>query len=167
VSARSARLESVRAHRRLIIRSAAGLAALWLGCAACADSAAPGTGAAGSSQTASLKGTGSPGSSGSIGAATSELRVNVLQAPTCPVERADSPCPPGPVPSARITVLRGSSVVARLGTDVHGRCVVRVAPGHYVVQAARVTGLFGRAHKDVDVGGAPASVTLVLDSGIR
>jgi hypothetical protein len=128
-------------------------------CAACADSTVPGSGPGTQSTGTSTQRSGQ--------AATTQLRIMVVRAPTCAVERMDSPCPPAPVESARVTVLRDGSVVLRAATDDHGSTVVRVAPGHYVVQAAHVSALPGRAAKDVIVGASPASVTLVLDSGIR
>jgi hypothetical protein len=138
------------------VRALTAVVALVLSCAACAVSTVPGSGGAGSS-----------GTSISGSRAMTDLHVTVMQAPTCPVERMDSPCPPAPVPSARITVLRDGTVVTRADTDGHGNCVVRVAPGHYVVQAAHASALPNPAHKDVDVGATAVSVTIVLDSGIR
>jgi hypothetical protein len=91
----------------------------------------------------------------------------VDSAPTCPVERIGSPCPPRPVPGAEVVALRGSKHVASTHTDGQGRFQLTLAYGHYTIRATNIGGLATTASKDVDVSAQPVSIELTVDSGIR
>jgi hypothetical protein len=56
----------------------------------------------------------------------------VTAAPTCPVERAGHPCPPGPVRATIEPLTTRGRVVATLHTDAHGSFAARLAPGSYL-----------------------------------
>jgi hypothetical protein len=108
------------------------------------------------------------GSSGSTGSETGTLTGTVLSAPSCPVERAGSPCPPRPVPGPDVTVLRGSAAAAHVRGDASGHFSVRVNAGNYTVVARAVGGIGSSASAAVTVvAGQTATVTLTVDSGIR
>lgn len=114
-------------------------------------------------------------SSGTPGTPTSgrpqpavEVRGTVLRAPTCPVERIDSPCPPAPAPGATVTAVSGSVRVATAIADGAGRFSLHLAPGSYVLTASHAGGIpNSRASATVHVGARSVTVTLTLDSGIR
>ena len=92
----------------------------------------------------------------------------VLSAPSCPVERIGSPCPPRPVPRADVTALRGETVVAHVRADDHGRFTIRLSAGDYTIVARMVGGLGTSASAPVTVSAdGVATVTLTVDSGIR
>jgi len=92
----------------------------------------------------------------------------VLSAPSCPVERVGSPCPPRPVPGADVTASRGTTVVAHVHADDHGRFTIRLAAGDYTIVARMVGGLGTSASAQVTVdSGVTATVTVTVDSGIR
>jgi len=90
--------------------------------------------------------------------------------PTCPVERADSPCPDAPL-VATVRVVAGSDVVAsgRSGSD--GAFRIEVSPGTYTVAVgpssaggiARSTPVDGVVVRS----GSFTHVDLSVDSGIR
>ena len=87
--------------------------------------------------------------------------------PTCPVERADSPCPDRPY-EARITVWRGTTLVAETRSAPDGRFTVRLAPGTYRVVGESEGTLPRGTETTVTVGaGQMAAATLRFDSGIR
>jgi len=88
--------------------------------------------------------------------------------PTCPVERADSPCPDKPYPTQVIALGDGGVEVARAATDNEGRFVLPLPPGDYRLTEV-VSGIFPRptivaVHV---VSGSWTFVHLTLDSGIR
>lgn len=92
----------------------------------------------------------------------------VLSAPSCPVERAGSPCPPRTVPGAEVTAVRGSKTVAHVRADDRGRFSIRLAAGAYTIVARAVGGIGSTASAAVTVtAGATADVTVTVDSGIR
>lgn len=92
----------------------------------------------------------------------------VLSAPSCPVERAGSPCPPRAVPGAEVTASRGGSTVAHVRADGQGRFTMTLAAGGYTITARVIGGIGSSASTQVTVtAGAAASVTLTVDSGIR
>ena len=92
----------------------------------------------------------------------------VLSAPSCPVERAGSPCPPRPVVGGTVAAMRAGDVVASTRTRAGGRFQLSLAAGHYVIRATNVGGLATTDEKPVMLNsGATAHVTLVVDSGIR
>ncbi|TAM91487.1 MAG: carboxypeptidase regulatory-like domain-containing protein [Jatrophihabitans sp.] len=93
----------------------------------------------------------------------------VLSAPTCPVERIGSPCPPRPVPGAQVEVFAADGGRrARASADPDGRFRVTVPAGRYRVTATNTGALRTSAEAQVSVAsGATATVRLVVDSGIR
>ncbi len=111
---------------------------------------------------ASLPGSGTS-SSGTVGAVSGR----VLTAPTCPVERADSACPPRPVPNAVVTVRSRTRRVATTKSDAAGRFTLRLPVGSYVLSVADPYRLSSTARRTIDVGGQPVHADLVIDSGIR
>jgi hypothetical protein len=98
----------------------------------------------------------------------SGVRGTVLAGPTCPVERADNPCPDKPiVADVRIVRADGSTAATtRSGSD--GRYSVAVAPGSYTVQATSSSAFSGCRPVDVTVSqGAYATADVSCDTGIR
>lgn len=92
---------------------------------------------------------------------------NATIGPTCPVERADSPCPDRPY-EARITIWRGTTLVAETRSGADGRFLVVVPAGEYrVVGESEATLPRGTEATVTVVEGELANVTLRFDSGIR
>lgn len=92
----------------------------------------------------------------------------VLSAPSCPVERAGTPCLPRPVHGATVTAYRGKQQVASTKTDRSGTFRLSLAGGHYLVVARNSGALGTTASKAVDVTANHVStLTLTVDSGIR
>jgi hypothetical protein len=117
--------------------------------------------------TALLAGCGSLGSAPGA-SASATLLGQVLAAPSCPVERAESPCAPRPVPGATVQVSDASGLVSATSTDPSGRFSIVVPGGSYLVRATNAGGYRSTAEQQVKVApGATASVRLVVDSGIR
>ena len=88
--------------------------------------------------------------------------------PTCPVERADSPCPDKPYQTEVIVLSSGGAELARAATDEEGRFNFALLPGDYRLSEV-VSGTFPRpsvvsVHV---VAGAWTFVHITLDSGIR
>ena len=91
----------------------------------------------------------------------------VTVGPTCPVERIDSPCPDRPY-AARITVWRGTMMVAETRSGTDGRFTVLVPPGSYrVVGKSGATFPRGTEVTVTVVENQMTQVTLRFDSGIR
>jgi hypothetical protein len=96
------------------------------------------------------------------------LEGTVLSAPSCPVERVGSPCPPRPVAGATVEAYRGSHGVAQTATGRSGGFLLRLPAGSYLVRATNVGGYRSTAATQVTVSAdRPVSVTLTVDSGIR
>ena len=110
---------------------------------------------------------------GSLGAQpgaapSATLAGQVLAAPSCPVERAESPCPPRPVPGATVEVRDASGLVSATSTDAAGRFSLVVPGGSYQVRATNAGGYRSTTEQQVQVApGEAASVRLVVDSGMR
>ena len=88
--------------------------------------------------------------------------------PTCPVERADSPCPDKSYQTQVIALSSGGAELVRAATDGEGRFVLALPPGDYRLTEV-VSGTFPRpmvvaVHV---VSGAWTIVHITLDSGIR
>jgi hypothetical protein len=100
------------------------------------------------------------------------LAGQVVAGPTCPVERAEDPCPPRPVPNRVVLIeLPVGTLVAKAMTDAHGQFQVALAPGVYMVNVPGGGGLAGgregvRVQATVHVGQV-SHVKLELDTGIR
>jgi hypothetical protein len=108
------------------------------------------------------------GSSSATSSRSGTVSGVVLSAPSCPVERIGSPCPPRPVPGADVTAARGGRTVAHVRADGAGRFTIQLAAGDYAITARVVGGIGSTATAQVTVAaGAVAAVTLTVDSGIR
>jgi hypothetical protein len=96
----------------------------------------------------------------------------VVAGPSCPVEHAETPCPPKPVPSRKVTV-KGSDgqVVAITTTDMLGHFSLDLEPGTYTVQVAIIPGSVGLSQVtpgNVTITeGQTTNIQIELDTGIR
>ena len=110
------------------------------------------------------------GNGSGAGDGTSGISGTVTIGPTCPVERADSPCPPTPY-AANITIEDGGDVVATGRSGEHGAYRIAVPPGEYTVTAEPVVPNPIAQAQPVEhvkvVSGAFATVDISFDSGIR
>jgi len=100
------------------------------------------------------------------------LAVEVLAGPTCPVARAEDPCPPKPVSDRQVLIESpAGTVIARATTDVQGRFQVALAPGAYTLTIPGGHGLLGgQQTKPVQAAvrvGQITHVQILLDTGIR
>ena len=107
-----------------------------------------------------------------VGTAQGTLHGTVVTGPTCPVERAEDPCPPKPVPGREVKIASPAGrVVATVTTDGQGHFQVVLAPGNYtvfVVGTAQALGSGRAATVQATVrAGQTTSVTIALDTGIR
>jgi hypothetical protein len=93
----------------------------------------------------------------------------VTAGPTCPVERAGSPCPNRPVQGASVQAAdREGHVVAETLTGTHGSYTLTVRPGVYTITATNAGGYRSIARRRVSLAsGERRSVDLVVDTGIR
>ena len=112
------------------------------------------------------------GAGGSVTLASGTLTGDVEAGPTCPVERAENPCPPKPVTNREVKVLsKSGQVIATTATDAQGHFSVAVPPGDYVVAVAIVSGQVGMRQTtpgDVSVASGQSSyIKIELDTGIR
>ena len=111
------------------------------------------------------------GCGGSFGAGQSGQAVvegTVTAGPTCPVQRADSPCPDKIVVGAQVEARRGGDAVAAAHTDSTGRYVLELSPGTYLIVATNAGGYRSTASREVSVTtGQRLTVDLVVDTGIR
>jgi hypothetical protein len=114
------------------------------------------------------------GTAGAVGT----IAGDVVAGPTCPVERAEDPCPPRPVPDRLVTIVRPAGTTTQAGivvgttkTDASGHFSVTAAPGKYVVQVLAGPGMLGLRQEtpgDVTVTANQVStVHILLDTGIR
>ena len=108
------------------------------------------------------------GSNGGSGGGSSGVTGTVMIGPTCPVMRANSPCPDKPF-ATDVTVADASGkVVATTKSGTDGSFKVELAPGVYTISA--VGSMPGAPSPGVRVTvtqGAWSSVRLTVDSGIR
>jgi hypothetical protein len=98
---------------------------------------------------------------------TGRVEGVVVAGPTCPVERAEQPCPPRPV-SGEVRLVRDGDVAAQVQTDSAGHYVLSAPAGHYLV-VVDVGGPFPRCPvTPVDVGVvATVTANVDCDTGIR
>jgi hypothetical protein len=91
----------------------------------------------------------------------------VTAGPTCPVERAGSPCPPAPwVGTVRATDDAGHPTDTR--TDENGNYTLTLQPGSYQVVAVTDGGPPTGQPVTIDVpSGPPTRLDLAVDTGIR
>ena len=127
----------------------------------------PGAGSGGpgpsSSTTAGAPSTTATSSNGSQVAGT------VSASPTCPVERADQPCPPRPVQTEVRAVRADGSVAARAGSGADGRFRLELPAGRYRLEADYPTGPGGGCTPvDIVVESQPLDhADIDCDTGIR
>jgi hypothetical protein len=151
----------VRTHMRRIPLGALLVFGLALALVGCASITVSGSGAAGTTTPTS-------GTSGTQGT----LVGDVVAGPTCPVERAEDPCPPKAVPNREVEILgANNAVVATAMTDSKGHFSVALAPGSYTVSVPIRQGQIGmRQESDVKanvITGQVTTVKIMLDTGIR
>src|SRR5262249_41463925 len=96
------------------------------------------------------------------------LTGTVVAGPICPVERADAPCPPKPVPNREVRIeTSGGTLAATVTTDGQGHFTVALEPGSYVVRVKMVPGLIGMRQTQVPqvqvVAGQTVHVQITLD----
>ena len=92
----------------------------------------------------------------------------VTAGPQCPVARAERPCPPRPVPGARVQLLEGTHVMADDLADQHGRFRLRAPAGQFVLRATNEGGYRSTASHVVRLTpGTTTTVSLQLVTGIR
>lgn len=92
----------------------------------------------------------------------------VSAGPTCPVERADQPCPPRPVVAHIDAKDSSGRTVASTDSDSSGRFAFTLAPGSYTLETS--TGAVYPRCPPTSVtvtAGAPARADIACDSGIR
>jgi hypothetical protein len=98
------------------------------------------------------------------------IRGTVLAGPTCPVERAESPCPDHPVGGVRVQALQSGSVSAEAISDEDGSFRMELAAGAYLLQTVvepEGPGMYSKPMRvQVPAGGA-VEATVLLDTGIR
>lgn len=100
------------------------------------------------------------------------LTGDVVAGPTCPVENAQHPCPPKPVPDRQVSIdAPDGTVVATTTTDRQGHFSILLPPGSYVVRVAVGPGLLGMRQITpgyiMVVAGQTAYIQIQLDTGIR
>ncbi|MEP6659265.1 MAG: hypothetical protein ABJD24_05040 [Acidimicrobiales bacterium] len=92
----------------------------------------------------------------------------VTAGPTCPVERAEQPCPPRPVTAQIEARDSAGSLVATGPTDAAGRFSLSLRPGYYTLTVS--TGAIYPRCPTVDVAvadGVPTRADISCDTGIR
>jgi hypothetical protein len=100
-------------------------------------------------------------------AATSGIFGTVTAGPTCPVERMDSPCPPG-VWTGDVRATDGGGNEVTTGTDERGNYSMTLEPGTYEVAAVTGDGPpIAKPTSVVVVAGPLQRVDLTVDTGIR
>jgi hypothetical protein len=104
-------------------------------------------------------------------AATGILIGKVVAGPTCPVQTAEQPCPPRPVPNRLVLIeTPGGTIVMRVTTDQQGQFRVTLAPGTYrvlVPQDGNVFPIQRTPQQATVVAGQSMTVLVELDTGIR
>lgn len=130
-----------------------------------------GTGLRGGSGGPTPSSTSTAGDSSTTSTSTGGLGVEgtVSASPTCPVERADQPCPPRPVQTEVRVVRADGSVAAQASSGADGRFRVEVSPGRYRLEADYPSGP-GRGCTPVDIvveAGRFTQADIDCDIGIR
>ncbi len=102
---------------------------------------------------------------------TGYIKGHVVAGPTCPVERADNPCPPRPVAGRSVQVMdqKQLTVLKTLTTDANGYFTVELAPGNYLLKLDSASRPLDRngPYPVVIVAGKTSSLEILLDTGIR
>ncbi len=153
---------------RWLMTGALFLGVALVGLAACAPGGV-GTGQSAANGNRSSA-TSTPGT-GSSGTGQGTLNGVVMSSPSCPVQTAERPCPPQPVPDRQIRIETTSGkVIATVTTDKQGHFSVKLAPGIYVVRAVSTGSPFPIQRQPTVVtivAGKTLSIQIMLDSGIR
>jgi hypothetical protein len=103
------------------------------------------------------------------GGRSSGIVGTVRLGPTCPVERADSPCPPV-IWTGTVRASSGTGASYEVETDGQGRFAIDLPPGTYEVVPVTAGGPPTGVPTIVTVHegeGSPQRVDLTVDSGIR
>lgn len=87
--------------------------------------------------------------------------------PTCPVVRAEDPCPEQPVAAATVELLRGGRIAQATRTGRTGRFRFAAQPGLYTLRATNVGGYRSTATERIVVPTGTDPIVLRLDTGIR
>jgi hypothetical protein len=106
----------------------------------------------------------------SVGGANSGVEGTVVAGPTCPVERADSPCPDRPAQATVVVADPSGATVTTARTDPGGRFRIPLPPGRYTVRAGHPGRPGMGASRPVLISvpaGGVVRVRLVIDTGIR
>jgi hypothetical protein len=104
---------------------------------------------------------------GAVSVPAGGIEGTVTAGPTCPVETASSPCPPGTWQgNVRATDADGGSFDTT--TDEQGRYSLRLPPGSYTVAPATAAGVLPTGRPvDVTVADTVVHLDLQVDTGIR
>jgi hypothetical protein len=107
-----------------------------------------------------------------VSGAQGTISGDVVAGPMCPVERADTPCPPQPVTDRQVTIETTSGATAAITmTDGTGRFSVNVAPGSYVVHVLAGPGMLGLRQETPGgvtvTANQTSTIHIELDTGIR
>lgn len=98
---------------------------------------------------------------------TSGIDGLVQIGPTCPVQRADEPCPDKPF-ATRIRVVADGRLVTTVTSGADGRFHVTLDPGRYTLEPEAKPGPPSAGPVDVTVKADTfEQVTITFDSGIR
>jgi hypothetical protein len=130
---------------------------------------AGGDGSGGSSATTATTPGESSSTTTSSGTAGSGVEGTVTASPTCPVERADQPCPPRPIETDLRLVRADGSIAARGRSGSDGRFRIEVTPARYRLEADDPEGP-GRGCTPGDVvvdAGGFTHADIGCDTGIR
>jgi hypothetical protein len=101
-------------------------------------------------------------------ASSGTVTGRVLAAPGCPVEQANSPCPPIPVAGAQVRALRGGKAVVTVRSRRDGTFQLRLGAGAYILTAVNAGGYRSTTRAVITVRpGQRIRVNLTVDSGIR
>ena len=97
------------------------------------------------------------------------IQGQVLIGPTCPVERAGSPCPDKPVQAVVTALVRLGKAAGSVRTDANGNFSLAIAPGSYLVYAHELSDnpRLSRFQRVTVRAGAVVTLKLVIDTGIR
>ncbi len=101
----------------------------------------------------------------------SYIKGRIVAGPTCPVERAEDPCPPRPVVGRTVYLKDGPGIntLQTFTTDSDGSFLAQVVPGEYRVEVSPAGFPLDRSgpHLISVVSGQTASLQIMLDTGIR
>ena len=110
------------------------------------------------------------GTDGGSGARLGTIRGRVLLAPTCPVERASSPCPARPLSHVVVRVADADGrVLADATSDEGGRFEIDVRPGSFLLTASieQDPARLVRPTRVRVTAGTVTHANVLVDSGIR